>query len=207
MKSLYEILGIDRESDGKEIKAAYRRKSQQEHPDKGGTEESFHAVSTAYAVLSDPERRQKYDETGDIEESNKGNLAEQTLVELFEQVISQEKFTGNIITQATSSAIQGKAVLESQILASRQKKRKFEKLLNRINSKSEINLFSGLLAQKIDALDTAIEQISKHLTIIDEVLELLKDYDDTSPVIESALGGLGGMRGLGSFGSTSTGTF
>ena len=48
--------------------AAYRKKAQAHHPDKGGDVSQFQAIQTAYDVLSDDDRRARYDTTGDTEQ-------------------------------------------------------------------------------------------------------------------------------------------
>ena len=67
-KDYYEILGVSRTATGKEIKAAYRRLARKYHPDvnKGNkqAEEKFKEVAEAFAVLSDKEKRGKYDHGG-----------------------------------------------------------------------------------------------------------------------------------------------
>lgn len=64
----YEILGVPKNADEKQIKAAYRRLARKFHPDvnKGdkAAEEKFKRVAEAFAVLSDPDKRARYDRGG-----------------------------------------------------------------------------------------------------------------------------------------------
>lgn len=77
-KTLYEILNISKPSDEEdklsqeEIKHAYRKMALKYHPDKGGDAEQFKALSLAYSILSDPNKRQIYDESGDINGDDEG---------------------------------------------------------------------------------------------------------------------------------------
>jgi DnaJ-class molecular chaperone len=68
-KDYYRILGVDRNADDKTIKSAYRKLARRHHPDvaKGKDAQSadrFKEINEAYAVLSDPEKRRRYDTLG-----------------------------------------------------------------------------------------------------------------------------------------------
>ena len=67
--TLYETLGVQPNASPQVIKEAYRRLAQKHHPDKDGDEATFKAIKAAYEVLSDVERRKRYDETGDSSEA------------------------------------------------------------------------------------------------------------------------------------------
>ncbi|OKY78635.1 MAG: DnaJ type Zn finger domain [Candidatus Methanohalarchaeum thermophilum] len=63
----YEILGVDRNASQEEIKKAYRKKAKKYHPDSNSDEadeEKFKEINEAYKVLSDEEKRKKYDQFG-----------------------------------------------------------------------------------------------------------------------------------------------
>lgn len=64
----YKLLGVDKKADDKEIKSAYRKLARQYHPDLNPNnpeaEKKFKEISEAYEVLSDPEKRKKYDQFG-----------------------------------------------------------------------------------------------------------------------------------------------
>ncbi len=64
----YEILGVEKTADGEAIKKAYRKLAMQFHPDKNpgdkAAEEKFKEAAEAYEILSDPEKRAKYDRFG-----------------------------------------------------------------------------------------------------------------------------------------------
>ncbi len=68
-KDYYQILGVDRNASEKEIKRAYRRLARKHHPDLNPGDKSaearFKEMNAAYQVLSDPEKRKKYDQFGD----------------------------------------------------------------------------------------------------------------------------------------------
>jgi molecular chaperone DnaJ len=62
---LYELLDVTRDASAEDVKRAYRRKAREHHPDAGGDEEEFKRLTHAYQVLSDPDRRARYDRFGD----------------------------------------------------------------------------------------------------------------------------------------------
>lgn len=67
-RDYYEVLGVDKNADDAALKKAYRALAKKYHPDMNpGDEEAekkFKEASEAYAVLSDPEKRRKYDQFG-----------------------------------------------------------------------------------------------------------------------------------------------
>jgi len=67
-RDYYEILSVDRSAGAAELKSAYRKLALQHHPDRNPNNpeatERFKEASEAYAVLSDPDKRARYDQFG-----------------------------------------------------------------------------------------------------------------------------------------------
>lgn len=64
-KDYYDILGVDEDADQEEIKKAYKKLAKKYHPDRSDepeAEDKFKEIGEAYAVLSDEEKREKYDQ-------------------------------------------------------------------------------------------------------------------------------------------------
>jgi len=86
-RDYYQALGVSRDCTQQEIKRAYRRLARRYHPDvcsEDGAEERFKEIGQAYAVLSDPPKRQRYDMYG--EDGAAGPGAPMDLFDLFNQV-------------------------------------------------------------------------------------------------------------------------
>ena len=67
-RDYYEVLGVDKNADEATIKKAYRTLAKKYHPDMNPgdkeAEKKFKEASEAYAILSDPEKKQQYDQFG-----------------------------------------------------------------------------------------------------------------------------------------------
>ena len=68
MQDYYEILGLEKNADAKEIKSAYRKVAMKYHPDKNPddatAEEKFKKAAEAYSILGDSQKRSQYDQFG-----------------------------------------------------------------------------------------------------------------------------------------------
>lgn len=190
MIDLYKILGVKRSAQHKDIHKAYRNKAKVAHPDGGGSEEAFNQLVVAYSVLSDQNRRARYDETGEVETPQPDNLeggaieiiaeklglvihAEQDLVALDVGALIEEAIREDIGTRKASVTHQKRAAERLSRLRARAKR----------TGEGE----GDLVARVLDWHDLAIQgQIKKHegtIRHLERALEILKDYsfaDDTA---------------------------
>eukprot|EP01088_Endostelium_zonatum_P001741 TRINITY_DN12093_c0_g1_i1.p1 TRINITY_DN12093_c0_g1~~TRINITY_DN12093_c0_g1_i1.p1 ORF type:complete len:404 (-),score=158.01 TRINITY_DN12093_c0_g1_i1:185-1396(-) len=85
----YDILGLNPDADTAAIRKAYYKQARLHHPDKGGDEDKFKAISEAYEVLSDTQKRELYDKHGKSA-FNQSQFSDPR--ELFSKMFGGEKF-------------------------------------------------------------------------------------------------------------------
>jgi DnaJ family protein C protein 7 len=77
-KDYYKILGVSKDASDSEIKKAYRKLALQNHPDKNPDDQKaearFKEIGEAYAILSDPQKRQRFDSGLDLEGGGMGGF-------------------------------------------------------------------------------------------------------------------------------------
>eukprot|EP00268_Persea_americana_P045684 TRINITY_DN466_c0_g1_i4.p1 TRINITY_DN466_c0_g1~~TRINITY_DN466_c0_g1_i4.p1 ORF type:complete len:418 (-),score=120.17 TRINITY_DN466_c0_g1_i4:400-1653(-) len=92
----YDILGVSNSASQDELKKAYRKAAIKNHPDKGGDPEKFKELSQAYEVLSDPEKREIYDQYGEdaLKEGMGGGGGSHSPFDIFESFFGRSSFGG-----------------------------------------------------------------------------------------------------------------
>ncbi|XP_074294980.1 dnaJ protein homolog ANJ1-like [Silene latifolia] len=92
----YEVLGVPKTASPDELKKAYRKAAIKNHPDKGGDPEKFKEVAHAYEVLSDPEKREIYDQYGEdaLKEGMGGGGGMHDPFDIFSHMFGGQQFGG-----------------------------------------------------------------------------------------------------------------
>ena len=86
MNNYYKILGVKNSANKQEIKRAYRKLAIKYHPDKGGSDEKFKEISEAYEILSDDNKRYKYDNNSILE-----TYVVKNPYDLFDEIINKSE--------------------------------------------------------------------------------------------------------------------
>jgi DnaJ-class molecular chaperone len=99
MKDLYEVLGVQKTANEAAIRAAYRKLAKRHHPDlnpdKPEAAERFKEINTANDILSDPEKRARYDR-GEIDAAGNEKPPEHPYYRDFGDAPGREKYHANI---------------------------------------------------------------------------------------------------------------
>lgn len=143
----YEVLGVAKDADDKEIKKAYRQLSKVYHPDKEtGNKERFLEIGLAYEVLIDPERRDRFDQTGRVDKSMvtpdrvKGFIAEtMRTVVMFEDEggSTDDPARENIRDKVVASLQSQRERIRKMLADTHQKLNRTNELINRFKSTLE----------------------------------------------------------------------
>lgn len=195
----YELLGIPRTATRKEIKKAYKKMANKSHPDKKtGNAETHKALTVAYNVLSDDEKRAKYDRGENPTQGSAPERWEFLITTLLDCIIAED-FKGNIIKEAKARAIAAKAEQQRFKSQAEQQKRAFTKKLGRVTTEGELNRYEALLLQKIDHLTDRVGKCQDEADALARVILELSDYKDTKPdePVGPGYGAPGGMGGSG----------
>ena len=197
MTDLYDVLGVSKAADRKEIRAAYRKIAKSAHPDTGGSAKMFALVKKAHDILTDDERRRKYDATGDESEAAVDNTlgnAMQCLQVMFDKILQEclqkhvEPTEIDLIEVLRLNI--GKDISEAQknLTTLREMIKVDEKLVKRFSRKKKIaakksrelppnfDVFENLIKGRLTALNTRISQLEDHVSKSEYVLELIDDY-------------------------------
>lgn len=179
-ESLYDALGVAADASPAQIKSAFRRKAKSSHPDAGGDAAEFQRLKTAYDVLSDPEARRHYDETGETPADLQANPADEArfralLGDLLVTVISQAsapEFT-DILREAGEAIDLQTQAADQQLVSLSHLSARLGEVLRRLHGPEEEGLMIALLRERLTDLENRIKltrALKRRLTRLQETL-------------------------------------
>ena len=181
----YETLGVKPNASAAQVKRAFRKKSLATHPDRGGTAEAFQQVKLAYTVLGDPEKRARYDRTGQIDDGKPDNArgdALRLLGECFLQALAGQLQSGNTpsgidLIPAIRKALEAK---RKETDKPKQEALKAQKCMTEVRKRLTVKDGENELGMMIDGqlrnMEAALEQISQQEKRVQTALDELERY-------------------------------
>jgi DnaJ family protein C protein 9 len=196
----YEVLGLERTASPDEVKSAYRKAALKTHPDKAPDDkkdeakEKFQQVAFAYAVLSDPARRKRYDETGSTSEAvvdSEGFSWSDFYREQFRDAISEdairqfaEKYKGSDEERADVLAAYEEfegdmdGVYESVMLSNvLEDDARFRAIIDKAIKKGEVERFDAYAKESKKSKQARVKAAKKEAQEADELAKELGVYE------------------------------
>lgn len=207
----YETLGIERNASADEVKKAYRTKASAAHPDRGGDAAEMQRVNQANDVLSDPERRERYDQTGNdatmpsVEDEARTFLLHVLGIALDDSIDVLAK-ARELVREHRSGLVDHLAKLSAQVA-------KLKRHSGKVRAKKGDNLVQMIIDQRLQQLDAAKEQASRGVAVNAEAAKLLANLESDPPVVvppvnhgamysQQQASSLAGLFGFNIFGGT-----
>jgi curved DNA-binding protein CbpA len=183
----YAVLGVARAASAGAIKSAYRKRVRHAHPDRGGDPEDFIVIVRAFGLLSDPEMRRIFDETGIVDiESIKNYRHDVTavLADMFDAAVQSAVAAGLKLTQVDFIELMGSAVAKGKADAGAQARRiegeidSLKSLTRRIkrNDNNE-NLFVERLNAQVKTKTEQHDALRRRLLILETASVELGNYE------------------------------
>lgn len=188
-RTLYEVLGLTETATPDQIKKAYRKLAQKHHPDKDGGDgdgTEFKLVKEAYEVLSDPERRARYDRDGtyrhdgrQTEEERINAFAMNALASLLHRLIEGTEWVEHTdILELIRSEVRKMTENDKADLAGYQKsKAKHERAMGRIKAKEGDNLAAFAIQRVINEIDSKIKNEEENIKIGEHLMGILDNHE------------------------------
>lgn len=179
---LYAELGIPRDAGPDAIHAAYRSRAKKAHPDTGGSAEAFERLQLAHAVLSDPDRRKRYDATGSYERVRADNADADALgviAQLLMQFLGgeEEPSTLNLQAELLREAGSTLAQIAKSLAKSQRMKKRAEKLLGRFKTKDgQATPVETMLQHQIRNAEQTAEKHGQAKAAFERAIEILKGW-------------------------------
>ncbi|MBY3558624.1 J domain-containing protein [Rhizobium laguerreae] len=180
MTDPYDILGVERDADEAQLKAAYRRLAKVAHPDSGGDSEAFANLQKAYGLLLDPVRRKVYDDTGyDVEFADAAELQALVMIEkLVTDAVLDERAPGSFDPVAVMQDS-----LSEELRKARFSKSELERHasriglhLERLEKQSGRDVLAHMFRARIEAISKAVAETEAKIKATERAADMLSGY-------------------------------
>jgi curved DNA-binding protein CbpA len=177
----YETLGVAKDADAAAIKKAWRKKASKAHTDRdGGDHSQMVAINRAYETLSDPEKRARYDSTGEDRCAPPlDTKATEIVIQLVMQMLEQASDHEDVIVLARCAMERSVAEIEGKRQNAERQAQKLTRKRKRLThkaSRGRRNFVDDVLAQRIGQLEQQAAHMNEGLQVFSRAMEMLEDY-------------------------------
>lgn len=183
--TLYSDIHLAADATQADIRAAYRRLAVGRHPDHGGDREAWERIAHAHAVLSDHNRRKRYDETGDETESATRNVEFENAVAILAKALEHMLRNLQQANQGPGEVDMVGCMREvlsmwrvdgqSEAIKLAQAEATNAEIAQRFESVTDDNVMRSVVLARIDGLRAQREKVRAGLRYLDLAEKLLVD--------------------------------
>lgn len=185
-RSPYEILGVPPDATSEQIRMAWKRLAAKLHPDRNaapGATAQLAEVNTAYEVLSDADRRRRYDETGETRQDDTrarivGLLMKAASAALDQWKPNQPGMARTLLGQVRVVMDAQRAQLVENLSQLDDMTRHLEKVRGKVRGTGETNLFHQLIDEKLEGLARNRDQVRQMISHMTAASGLLSGYSE-----------------------------
>lgn len=181
MTDLYDVLGVKPDATHDEIRAAYRQRAKQTHPDGGGSEAEFLKVSHAHRVLGDDNLRARYDKTGksDIEPDNSEALIREMVLARVMQAVSAGVSERDAMRIVADDIIREEHGIHAMIREHENALARWKRFAKTVRQrdKSKPDFVVAAARSRIVEIGLGIEQLKGRLDLVGKAIELARNYE------------------------------
>lgn len=181
----YDVLEVPPDAPPAAVKRAYRRKAKQVHSDKGGNDEEMRRLNHAYAIVSDPVRRQRFDQTG-FDGEAMPDEAERNLERMFGELIDSRPPEEDLVALLLKSVRKTIAQVVDGERACLDQLKKTQAVVDRLMFKGDGRNVLLLAAEsRLAGVKTTQANLAQQKVVGERMMELLKGYRYRSnPIIQ-----------------------
>ena len=179
MRNPYEVLGVPKNATNADIKKAFRKKSRKAHPDRdGGSTAAQSEINVAYKLLTSPDRRARFDQTGDGSAQAIPPLeaqARNAICRFLMQGIAQLQEGNDFILFIRTGLQHERGGCSKKISETKNAMKKYERARKRIKGPPD-NFLTYAINDQIRQHEELIARMELDLKMYDEALKMLVDF-------------------------------
>ncbi len=179
--TLYDELGLPPDADDAAIRAAWRRRAKETHPDAnpGGDVAEYHRALKAYETLADREKRARYDETGEADAAAPPSIdarAQAAIKTAFAHALDRAAredglYCVDLADEVRASIAEQRAGFERQRRDNTRAGERWARLKSRIKGPA----FEAVVAEQIRIAEIYVARMTENIAVADRALEMLRD--------------------------------
>lgn len=204
----YEVLQVDGDADLGTIRARYRGLAKTHHPDAGGDRDEWERLTLAHDVLTDPDRRARYDATGQIDEIREDSDRQQAFALVAEQIMAiadsfvranfdqrHDPRPTKVLESVRRTIVHDLDGAESALAVGRKSldfMRDYIKRIARRKGAAGIDQVEAILRQKVSMIEQRIVSVEQVVRVRKIALDVLGEYSfESDPPPATSVYGVG----------------